>query len=60
MIPAWQVATGSCSHPDYVFILKDEIGGDGWPKTRMVDRLMPVDAAEQDRLKQIKPNWMMK
>lgn len=56
-VPAWQVQTGSYSHPDYVFILTDEIDDMGWPRTRLVHRLTPVDAAEQELLQKIRPDW---
>ncbi len=56
-VPAWQVQSGSYSDPDYVFILLDELDSLGWPKTKLVSRLTPVDAEEQQRLQQIVPEW---
>jgi hypothetical protein len=57
-VPAWQVQTGSYSLYDYVHILTDEIDGMGWPRTQLVHRLTPVDWREQERLSQIKPEWL--
>lgn len=58
-VPAWQVQTGSYSHEGYVFIFRDSIGSDGWPKVRLVSRLLPVDREEQERLAKIKPQWLI-
>lgn len=57
LVPAWTVQTGSYSLEDYVFILTEKIGSDGWPNTRLVHRLTPVDPAEQARLKKVMPEW---
>lgn len=54
-VPAWTVQTGSYTHPDYMFILTDEIGLDGWPNTKLVYGLTPVNAEQQKRLGAIRP-----
>lgn len=57
-VPAWQVQTGSYSHPDWVHILTDEIDSMGWPRTELVHRLTPVNREKQERLSKIKPEWL--
>lgn len=54
-VPAWQVQAPGTSYSleDYVFILTDELDWQGYPKTRLIHRLTPVDQAEQERLRQI-------
>lgn len=54
-VPAWQVQTGSYSVPEYVFVLTEELDQMGWPRTRLVNYLTPVDRAEQERLQKVRP-----
>lgn len=56
-VPAWMVETGSYSIPNYVNILTEEIDQMGWPRTKLVHRLTPVDRFKQERLSKIMPNW---
>lgn len=58
-VPAWMVETGSFSIPDYVNILTEEIDQMGWPRTKLVHRLTPVDRFKQERLEKIRPDWIV-
>lgn len=58
-VPAWQVQTGSYSIPDYVHILTPELDEIGWPRTKLVHRLTPMDKDEQLQLQKVNPQGEM-
>lgn len=58
LVPAWQVQSGSFSGTGFVYILTSKITEIGWPQTRLVDALLPVDPEEQARLKEVRPEWL--
>ena len=58
-VPAWEVQTGRYSDSEFVFVLTDELDGVGWPRTKLVHRLTPVSRSQQERLRKVRPAWMM-
>jgi hypothetical protein len=46
-VPAWEVAIGEYSAPDYVFVLMTGFDQRGYHRSRLVHRLTPVDQDEQ-------------